>query len=86
LIAGTRFPVANASFLNYDTPIRFGVQDDWAGVNSGSIVVTLSGINGTSYGPYVFSGNMLSLSGLSSDALQPNWMVEVSNHVDFPAS
>lgn len=86
LIAGTRFPVVNALFVNYDTPIRFGVQDDWAGVNSGSIVVTLSGINGTSYGPYVFSGNMLSFSGLSSNALQPNWIVEVSNHVDFPAS
>jgi hypothetical protein len=86
LIAGTRFPVVGATFVNYDAPIRFGVEDDWAGVNSGSIVVTLSGINGTSYGPYVFSGNMLNLSGLSSTALQPNWMVEVSNHVDFPAS
>ena len=86
LIAGTRFPAIGATFVNYDAPIRFGVQDDWAGVNSGSIVVTLSGINGTSYGPYVFSGNMLNLSGLSSNALQPNWMVEVSNHVDFPAS
>lgn len=86
LVAGTRFPAVGASFVNYDAPIRFGVQDDWAGVDSGSIVVTLSGINGTSYGPYVFSGNMLNLSGLSSDALQPNWLVEVSNHVDFPAS
>ncbi|HCY21377.1 TPA: hypothetical protein DIC40_06070 [Patescibacteria group bacterium] len=62
------------------------MQDEWAGVNSGSIVVTLSGINGTSYGPYVFSGNMLNLSGLSSTALQPNWFVEIPNHVDFPAS
>ncbi len=86
LIAGTRFPAVGATFVNYDAPIRFGVEDDWAGVDSGSIVVTLSGINGTSYGPYVFSGNMLNLSGLSSNALQPNWMVEVSNHVDFPAS
>lgn len=86
LIAGTRFPAIGATFVNYDAPIRFGVEDDWAGVDSGSIVVTLSGINGTSYGPYVFSGNMLNLSGISSNALQPNWMVEVSNHVDFPAS
>ena len=84
LIAGSRSPMANASFVNFDAPIGFGVQDDWAGVNSGSIVVTLSGINGTAYGPYVFSGNLLELSGLSSTALQPNWMVEVANHPDFP--
>ena len=86
LISDTRFPVDNATFVTYDAPIRFWVQDEWAGVNSGSIVVTLSGINGTSYGPYVFSGNMLNLSGLSSTALQPNWFVEIPNHVDFPAS
>jgi hypothetical protein len=42
LIAGTRFPQANASFVNYDAPVRFGVMDEWAGVDSGSIVVTLS--------------------------------------------
>lgn len=86
LIPGTRFPEVNSTFVTYDAPIRFGVQDEWAGVNSGSIVVTLSGINGTSYGPYVFSGNMLNLSGLSSTALQPNWMINISGHSDFPWS
>ena len=86
LIPGTRFPSNNSDFVAYDAPIRFGVQDDWAGVNSGSIVVVLSGVNWTSYGPYVFSGNLLSLSGISSTALQPNWMVEVSDHQAFPWS
>lgn len=86
LINDSNYPVINATFVNYDAPIIFGVQDDWAGVNSGSIVVTLSWINWTNYGPYVFSGNVLNLSGIGGSSLQPNWMVELSEHKDFPAS
>lgn len=86
LITGTRFPVDNATFVAYDTPIRFGVEDDWAGVNSWSIVVTLSGVNWTQYWPYTFSGTQLLLSGLASTALQPNWIVEIPNHQAFPWS
>lgn len=86
LIAGTRFPTTDATFVTYDSPIRFGVEDDWAGVNSWTIVVTLSWINWTAYGPYIFSGNKLSLSELASIANQPNWMVAINNHIDFPWS
>jgi len=86
LIPGTRSPAVNATFVSYDVPVIFGVQDDWAGVNSGSIVVTLSWINWTIYWPYVYTWNSFSLTELASDALQPNWMVEVSNHPIFPAS
>lgn len=86
IIPGTRFPLVGATFVNYDASIKLGIQDDWAGVDSGSIVVTLSGINGTNYGPYIFSGNQLSLTELTSTALQPNWMIEIPNHIDFPWS
>ncbi|MDD3262873.1 MAG: hypothetical protein PHR61_03420 [Candidatus Absconditabacteria bacterium] len=86
LISDSRSPSASAVYVNLSTPVRLGIQDDWAGVNSGSIVVTLSGINGTNYGPYQFSGSDLNLSGIVGIANQPDWYIDINNHVDFSTS
>ncbi len=86
LIPGSQSPVPNAVFVNLSDPIRLGIQDEWAGVNSGSIVVTLSGINWTLYWPFQFSGSNLNLSGVTGIANQPDWYINVTNHENFPTS
>ncbi len=86
LIAGSATPAANASAVLATDPITLGIADDRAGVNSWSITVTLSGVNGTDYGPYTFSGTSLNLSGIIGSALQPDYSITIDNHVDFPTS
>ncbi len=86
LIPNSRYPVENSLFVQYNVPIRFWVQDDWAGIDSWSIVVTLSWTDWTKYWPYSFSWNSLLFSGIAGNALQPNWIVELSDHSDFPLS
>jgi hypothetical protein len=48
----------------------------------------LSGINGTAYGPYIYSGTALSFTNAGGSALQPNRNVVLSGsaHVAFPTS
>lgn len=75
-----------AIFVNLSAPIKFFIRDDRAWVNSGSIKVTLSWTNWTNYGPYIFSGIILNLSWVSSDANQPDYYINLTNHPDFPAS
>ena len=85
LISNSTIPNAWATMALTTTPITLGIADDRAGVNSWTIVVTLSGINGTAYGPFVFSGNDLNLSGVVWTALQPNYFITI-NHTTFPSS
>jgi hypothetical protein len=64
-----------------DTNISFEIYDDWAGVDSGSIVVTLSGLDNDYFA--VYSGSDLNFSGLISAANTPDYLVELV-HDDFP--
>ncbi|AHB41525.1 hypothetical protein P148_SR1C00001G0735 [candidate division SR1 bacterium RAAC1_SR1_1] len=86
LISNSQSPVSNAVFVNLSDPVKLGIQDEWAGVDSGSIVVTLSGVFGTTYGPFQFSGSDLNLSGVTGIANQPDWYINITNHIDFPTS
>jgi hypothetical protein len=36
------YPVDNQSYVVVDEDVSFTITDDWAGVDSGSVVVTLS--------------------------------------------
>ncbi|MCF7834684.1 hypothetical protein K9M48_01325 [Candidatus Gracilibacteria bacterium] len=83
---GNFVPSNGAIFVNLSAPVQLGIQDNRAGVDSGSIRVTLSGINGTNYGPYIFSGSDLNLSGVAGSANQPDYYINITNHIDFPAS
>lgn len=86
LINGSRIPNAWATFILTNSTVQLWVQDDWAGVNSGSILVTLSGGNGTNYGPYIFSGSDLHLSWVASTANQEDYYLTISGHANFPSS
>lgn len=86
LINWSRTPNAWATLVPTTSTVQLWIQDDWAGVNSWSIVIILSGINGTSYGPYSFSGNDLNLSWVASSANQPHYYLTISGHADFPSS
>ena len=86
LIVGSDSPSAWATSVSTTAPILLGIADDWAGVNSWSITITLSGINGTAYGPYTFTGTSLNLSWLAGSALQPDYAISISSHVAFPSS
>ena len=79
-------PAAGASTVATTAPINLSIGDDRAGVNSWSIVITLSGTNGTAYGPYTFTGTSLNLSWLVGSALQPDYAISISNHIAFPSS
>jgi len=86
LIAWSRIPDAGATLVPTTSTVKLWIQDDRAGVNSGSIIVTLSGINGTHYGPYTFTGNDLNLSGVWWVALQPDYYITINSHPEFPSS
>jgi hypothetical protein len=86
LIPGSQSPAPNAVFVNVSDAVKLGIQDEWAGVDSGSIVVTLSGVFWTSYWPFQFSGSDLNLSGVTGIANQPDWYINITNHTDFPTS
>lgn len=85
LIGGSTIPNAWATMALTTTPITLGIADDRAGVHSGTIIVTISGVNGTAYGPFVFSGSDLNLSGVPWTALQPDYYITI-NHTPFPSS
>ncbi len=85
LIGGSTIPHAWATMVLATAPIQLWIADDRAGVNSWTIVVTLSGINGTTYGPFIFSGSDLNLSGIAWTALQPDYSITI-NHSNFPSS
>jgi hypothetical protein len=55
-------PASNAVFIDPLAPVKLWIQDDRAGVNTGSIRVTLQWINGTVYWPYVLSGSSLNIT------------------------
>ena len=86
LITWSNVPAAGASAIATTAPIVLGIADDWAGVNSWSITITLSGINGTPYGPYIFTWTSLNLSWVQGTANQPDYYISISNHVVFPSS
>jgi len=82
----TTSPLNGDRFVDLSFPIKLWIQDNRAWVDSGSIRVTLSWINGTNYGPYTFSGSSLGLSWITSTALQPNYSINITGHVAFPSS
>lgn len=79
-------PNSGTIFVNLSAPITLWIQDNRAWVDSWSIKVTLSWINWTNYGPYIFSGNSLNLSWVASTANEPNYYININNHIDFPTS
>lgn len=81
-----RIPNDGDIFVNLSVPIKLWIQDDRAWVDSWSIKVTLSWINWTNYWPYIFSGISLNLSWATSIALSPDYYINITNHLDFPAS
>lgn len=83
---GSFSPYNWAIFVNLSAPIQLWIQDDWAWVDSWSILVTLSWINLTDYWPYLFSGNDLNLSWVLWVANQPDYYINITNHPDFPTS
>ena len=86
LIAWSRNPDAWANGILATPPVILWIQDDWAGVNSWSIVVTLSWTAWTNYGPYVFSWTSLHLSWVVGVANQPDYFISISSHPSFPSS
>ncbi|EKD24979.1 MAG: hypothetical protein ACD_80C00142G0021 [uncultured bacterium (gcode 4)] len=79
-------PSAGAQDVLADAPVIIWIQDDRAGVDSWSIVIVLSWINWTNYGPYIFTGTSLNLSGILWTANQPDYSTTISGHVNFPTS
>ena len=86
LIPGSQSPAPNAVFVNITDPVMLWIQDEWAGVDFESIVVTLSGVFWTSYWPFEFSGSDLNLSGVAGIANELDWYINITNNNDFPTS
>jgi hypothetical protein len=63
--------------------VWFKISDDWAGIDSGSILVTLSGIDNNFL--WYYSGNDLLLSWIVWIADYPDYNVSF-DHLDFPTS
>ena len=83
LIAGSASPAAGDSLVATNAPILLWIADDRAGVNSWSIIITLSGSN---YWPYIFSGTDLNLSGVQGTANHPDYYLSLINHPPFASS
>jgi len=73
-------------WVNTTQSIYLWIQDERAGVNSGTIRILLYWIGGTNYWPYVFSWSDLNLSGVWWIANQPDWYISINNHPEFPFS
>ncbi len=86
LIPGSQLPAPNAVFVNTTDDIILWLQDERAGVDPDSIVVTLLWINDTEYWPFVFSGSDLNLSGVNGIANGPDYFVKITNNENFPTS
>lgn len=86
LISNSVSPKDADIYVNLNEPIKLWIKDDWAGVKSGTIKITVSGINWTSYWPYVFSGSDLNLSGVQWEANEPDYYINITNHEKFPTS
>ena len=86
LISNSTSPAGGDVYVNLMEPIKLWIKDDWAGVDSGTIKIILSGVNWTDYWPYLFSGSDLNLSGVQWNANQPDYYINISNHEIFPTS
>lgn len=86
LIPWSDTPSAWDIWVDTLAPISLWIADDWAGIHSWSIVVTLSWVAWTEYWPYIFSWSDLNLSGIVGTANQPDYSISISNHVAFPYS
>ena len=76
-------PASNEQFVVLDEKITFDISDDWAGVDSGSIIVILSWLDNDFY--WIYSWIELLLSGISWSANYSDYHVEIFHH-DFPTS
>ena len=86
LIPGSDIPAWGAVWILTTAPVKLGIMDDWAGVNSWTIIITLSGIGWTTYGPYTFTWTALNLSGVQWTANQPDYYITISSQIAFPSS
>ena len=86
LIAWSRNPYAWANGVLTTAPVILWIQDDWAGVNSWSIVIILSWVEWTPYGPYIYSWSSLHLSWVAGVANTPDYLTTISSHPNFPSS
>ncbi|EKD24978.1 MAG: hypothetical protein ACD_80C00142G0020 [uncultured bacterium (gcode 4)] len=86
LIPWSANPSAGANWIIGTPPVILWIQDDRAGVDSWSIVIILSWMNWTNYGPYIFTGNNLHLSGVRWSANQPDYYITISGQAEFPTS
>lgn len=87
LITGSDSPaIAGATWISTTEPITLWIADDRAGVNSWSIRIILQWTWWTSYGPYIFSGSDLNLSGVRWDGTTPDQYITITNHPAFPYS
>ena len=86
LISNSTSPANGDIYVNLSEPIKLWIKDEWAGVDSGTVQITVKGINWTSYWPYVFSGSDLNLSWVQWSANKPDYYLSISNHEKFPTS
>ena len=86
LIPNSVSPKNGDVYVNLSEPIKLWIQDDWAGVNSWTIKVTVLWINWTEYWPYTFSGIDLNLSWKQWSANEPDFYINITNHEKFPTS
>lgn len=86
LISNSTSPANGDVYVNLSAPIKLWIKDDWAGINPDTIQIILSWVYGTDYWPYVFSWDSLNLSWIQWSANQPDYYINISNHVDFPTS
>lgn len=71
--------------INLTDPVSWKIYDDWAWVDSGTIVVVLSGTNDAASGyRHVFSGSQLNLTAVNGSANTPDYTYNITDHVSFP--
>ena len=86
LVSKSASPANGDVYVNLSAPIKLWIKDDRAGVDSGTIKITVGGINWTTYWPYIFSWSDLNLSWVQWNANTPDYYISILNHKDFPTS
>ncbi len=89
-IISNLYPNNGAIYVVLNDIISFSINDFWAGVDTGTITVAVSGINNAASGyNYIYSGTDLSfVLNHGSEWLGNSWWYDVTvvNPVDFPAT
>ena len=77
-------PSDNRTYVDLMDIVSFKLSDDWAGIDSGSVILTLSWLDNDFYGQY--SGDLLNFSDVAWVANTPDYIVSLINHNQFSAS